>query len=345
MSDLLVVSSTEERSITEILVEASPNGVMVTDKNGRIQMLNPSFRSMIPVVPDAIGRTPQHAVPLPILADALSPDQALPVEFTIQHGSRDLLIRVVALKSHGRLTLIQDISRLKQAERYRSDFVSSVSHELRNPTTSIVGYSETLLEEELEPLHRDMVETIHRNAMRLSNLFEDLLSLARLDARNEPMALRPIRLATVVTEVIDKWSLLAQEREVTFQTLVDRDIWVEGSQRALIHIIGNLVENAVKYSHQSGVVTVRARERNNEILLEVIDVGIGISPQHQERIFERFYRVDKGRSRDMGGTGLGLAIVKRLADAMRARLEVRSRLGSGSVFRLFLQPSESPEQG
>ena len=329
-------------SLTEILVSRSPNGVMVTDASGVLRIVNPAVREMIPVTNDAVGRTPEDAIPIPGIAARFHDVAEESPELAVQHGNRELLVRSVALSPEGgRLVILQDVTRFGQEERNRSEFVASVSHELRTPTTSIVGYAETLMEEgdRMEPELRSMVEVIHRNALRLTALFEDLLSLARLDNRSSPLPLRPVRVASIISEIIDKWRPAAQEKGISFQTAIPRGIKVQGNYQALIHLVGNLVENAVKYSHENGVVTIRSWTRDGRVVIEIIDVGIGIDPIHHNRIFERFYRVDKGRSRAAGGTGLGLALVKRLADAMEASVEIRSRVGRGSVFRVWMAPS------
>jgi signal transduction histidine kinase len=155
--------------------------------------------------------------------------------------------------------------------------------------------------------------------------------------------MQPIELNTLVGECIDKQRPRAEERNINFQAIIASGVKAVCNRDALNHIIGNLVENAVKYSRDGGLVTVRVSPRDAEVLIEVIDLGEGIAPTHQERIFERFYRVDKARSRSVGGTGLGLAIVKRLIDRMGARIELRSRVGSGSIFRVFLERSMEGE--
>jgi two-component system phosphate regulon sensor histidine kinase PhoR len=235
--------------------------------------------------------------------------------------------------------MVQDISRLRRAERYLAEFVGNVSHELRTPATAIYGYAETLLEERasLDPLHAEMVEVIHRNARRLTALFDDLLTLSRLDARVGPLPLSTFRLASVVAEAFDKCSTLARDKRIHFESLVPPYLEVLANRDAMGHVVGNLVENAVKYSYEGGVVTVRAQPRDRYVLLEVIDLGIGIDPAHHQRIFERFYRVDKGRARSAGGTGLGLSIVKHLVEAMGAAIDLKSKPGSGSVFRVLLR--------
>jgi two-component system, OmpR family, phosphate regulon sensor histidine kinase PhoR len=332
-----------DRNLAVQLVERSPNGVLVTAPDGRIRMLNPAVREMLPVVPDAVGRVVIEAIPMPPLAEALAPSRDDEVEFAVRSGRRDLLIRVVPLgPADGRLAILQDVTSLRRAEQYRREFVANVSHELRTPATAIVGYAETLLEERasLDPVVAEMVEVIQRNARRLSDLFEDLLRLARLDAQEGPLPLEPLSLLPLVTEAIEKLRVHAHARTISFQVEVPAELRARVNREAVGQVILNLVGNAIKYSYDGGLVSVVGRWREGRVVLEVIDLGIGIDPIHHERIFERFYRTDKGRSRDAGGTGLGLAICKRLCDAMGAGIEVKSRPGRGSLFRVVLQPPE-----
>ncbi|MCK6505351.1 ATP-binding protein [Myxococcota bacterium] len=329
-------------SLADALVEASPNGVLVADGAGRLVRLNPACARLLPLLGDPLGRRATEAVLVPELAAVLEPGRDTRDELVITVGHRELLVRAVPLADgcggHGRLLLVEDVTRLRQAERHRSEFVANVSHELRTPATAIAGYAETLLEDRdtLDPPVARMVEVIHRNARRLTELFDDLLYLSRLDAEEGPLPLAPVLVAPVVTECLDKVQAAAADKEVTLQTFGLDGVRVLANREALGHVVGNLVENAVKYSHQGGVVTVGARRRGEGWRIEVIDVGIGIDPSHHERVFERFYRVDKGRARAAGGTGLGLAIVARLCGKMGADLSLRSQLGSGSVFRVWL---------
>jgi two-component system phosphate regulon sensor histidine kinase PhoR len=331
-------------ALAQTLLERSPNGVIVTGRDGRLLIVNPAVHAIVPVVPDAVGRFPREAVPVPVLAEALDRTCRDEVEFTFESGHRFVLVTVVSLNladgdDQGRLAILQDVTRLKKAEDYRREFVANVSHELRTPATSIAGYAETLLEDR-ESLDEDvaqMVDVIYRNAQRLTVLFDDLLHLARIDARDGPLNMDPVVLEGVLREAVDKQRARADDRQITFQVFVAENLAVLSNREALGHVVGNLVENAVKYSFDGGLVTVRANPREGDwVLVEVIDVGLGIDPGNQGRIFERFYRVDKGRSRAAGGTGLGLAIVKRLCQAIGASVDVKSRPGKGSVFRLLL---------
>ena len=333
--------SESDAALAWTLVQRSPNGVLVTDAAGRIRMVNDALAAMVPLVPDAIGRLPLEAVPVPELAAALAGSGE--DRLSIRHGSRYLDVQVVSVGAgQGRMAIVQDVSSRRQAERLRSEFVANVSHELRTPATAISGYAETLLDDRdaLDPAVADMVEVIQRNARRLTDLFEDLLVLSRLDAQPGALPTRPVPLLPVVQEAIDKTRALIEARRVHVEVMVPRDMAVSANRDALGHVVGNLVGNAVKYSFEDGIVTVRAQFRRGFVLFEVIDVGIGIDPAYHERIFDRFFRVDKGRSRAAGGTGLGLSIVKKLVDKMGAAIEVRSRPGKGSVFRVLLRPGD-----
>jgi two-component system phosphate regulon sensor histidine kinase PhoR len=321
------------------LLERTHNGILVTDPSGRIRLVNPALEQILPLVPNPVGRTVYEAIPVAAIVDIIEQKTQGDQETTVRLGRRDLVVRVTSLgNNNGLLTIVHDVTRIRQAERYRREFVANVSHELRTPATAIAGYAETLLadRDRLPPDVVRMVEVILRNGRRLTELFDDLLHLAKLDAMDEPPPLQPTALANVVAESIDKLAALAESRQVTIQVQVPEHLLALANRDALGHVIVNLVSNAIKYSHEGGSVQVRARPDDSAVLFEVIDEGIGIDPAHHDRIFQRFYRVDKGRARAQGGTGLGLAIVKHLSKAMKAKVEVRSKKGRGATFRLRL---------
>ncbi len=309
--------------------------------------MNAAGKRLLRLEGESVGRPVGELLPDPELASLLRPSLEGERELALRRGENELRVRSLPLPEldggRGRLLIVEDVSGLRRSERQRAELIANVSHELRTPATAIAGYAETLLEDagRLDPEVARMVEVIHRNARRLTELFDDLLYLSRIDGQDGPLPLSPVAVAAVVGECLDKASAAVAEKELTVQTFGLEGVRVLAHREALGHIVGNLVENAVKYSHRGGVVTVGARRRDGGVRVEVIDVGIGISPEHHERIFERFYRVDKGRARAAGGTGLGLAIVARLCEKMGARLSLRSQLGSGSVFRVWL-PEAAP---
>jgi two-component system phosphate regulon sensor histidine kinase PhoR len=330
--------SSADKSLAEVLLERSPNGIMMTTADGRIKVINPAVYTMLPIVPGAIGRLPIDAVPVEQLASALDPSLSEETEFHYESGHRTVLVKVISLDG-GRLAILQDVTLFAQAESHRREFVGNVSHELRTPATSIAGYAETLLEHEesMDEYTMEMVQVIYRNARRLIALFDDLLHLTRIDAYEGMLEFQSLSLANIINEAFDKARAKADEKQISLQNFVDADHQIESNRDALGHIFGNLVENAIKYSQEGGLVNVRATVREGgRVLVEVIDVGYGIDTGLHERIFERFYRVDKGRSRAAGGTGLGLAIVKRLCHAVGASVDVKSKPGKGSIFRVLL---------
>ncbi len=325
-------------SLAEVLIAHSPNGIIMTTPDGRIAVINPAVHTLLPIVPGAIGRLPIQAIPVDRLAEALSPKLDEEIEFSLQSGHRTLLVKVVSLQG-GRLAILQDVTLFAQAENHRREFVANVSHELRTPATSIAGYAETLLDEpgDMDGFTLEMVTVIHRNAQRLISLFDDLLHLSRIDAKEVELEITGLNLQSVIHEAFDKGRARADEKKILLQSYVDERFMVQSNRDALGHIFGNLVENAIKYSQEGGMVSVRASNRDGgRVLVEVIDVGYGIDPSLHARIFERFYRVDKGRARAAGGTGLGLAIVKRLCHEVGASIDVKSKLGKGSIFRVLL---------
>ena len=226
-----------------------------------------------------------------------------------------------------------DVTEIRRLESLRRDFVANVSHELRTPVTSVLSASETLAsEEELKPeTRRRFVEIIERNAQRLQNLVEDLLDLSRIESRQYHMNKGPVILGPVFEHVIDMFRQRAKERGLSLRlSFGDSLPAVNADQRALEHVLINLVDNAVKYCDAGTTIELSAAGRGQSVRITVADDGPGIAAQHVPRLFERFYRVDRGRSRDQGGTGLGLAIVKHLVEAMGASIEVESQEGKGT---------------
>ena len=321
------------------LIQKSPSGILMTGKDGRLKIINQATKNLITLIGDPMNRRPEEAIPIPELIQLFSDSEKM-LEREFRYGHRDLFFRSIRLEEGGRLVVIDDISRAKQVERSQREFVANVSHELRTPATSISGYSQMLMEdkEQFDEDAQMMIEAIHRNGRRLNNLFEDLLTLSRIEGSREALPEDALSLFGIVQECVDKQQARADENQIQFNVIVSEDLLIESNRDAMIHIIGNLVENAVKYSNPCSLVTVRASFRDDFVQLEVIDLGIGISPAQQKRIFERFYRADKGRSRKVGGTGLGLSIVKKLADRLKVPIEVRSQIDRGSIFRIYLKP-------
>jgi two-component system phosphate regulon sensor histidine kinase PhoR len=237
--------------------------------------------------------------------------------------------------------VFHDITRLKNLERIREDFVANVSHELRTPLTTIKGYSETLLEGALrEEVAFQFVQIIKKHADRLEKIVEDLLSLSKIEARTFTLRRETLSLAELVEDVLELMKEPAEKRAITLSRGgMDPALFVSGEKGYLEQVLVNLVDNAIKYGREGGIVSISATAKiPGEIEISVADDGMGIPREDLSRIFERFYRVDKGRSKELGGTGLGLSIVKHLVQAHGGRVWAESRPGKGSTF-YFTLPS------
>ena len=239
---------------------------------------------------------------------------------------------------------MHDMTEIRRLERVRRDFVANVSHELRTPITVIRANAETLLDGALDDRERGpkFVEAMHRSAERLTRLVADLLDLSRIEAGHYVTELQPVSVARVVEGILEGLEGKAIERQIEIAADVDDRLEVEAASMGLSQVLQNLLDNAIKYTPTGGHIVVRTRATEDVVRIEIEDDGPGIEPHHRERIFERFYRVDTGRSRAMGGTGLGLSIVRHLAEQMNGRVGVEPGARRGSVFWVELQ---SPSRG
>jgi len=244
-------------------------------------------------------------------------------------------------KRIGALVVTNDVSRLLRLENLRRDFVANVSHELKTPITSIKGYVETLLDESEEhPQHvKDFLEIIGKQTNRLQAIVEDLLSLAKIEQKSESREQIPFekgRIIDVLHGAIEACSVKAADRNIQISLHGDEEIRAMINAPLLEQAVINLLDNAIKYSRPEGAVRIDTSIDKEEILISIRDNGLGIAPDHLDRLFERFYVVDKGRSRESGGTGLGLAIVKHITQAHGGRVTVQSDLNKGSIFIIRL---------
>jgi two-component system phosphate regulon sensor histidine kinase PhoR len=243
-------------------------------------------------------------------------------------------INAAPLPSGGALAVLHDVTRIEVAEKSRREFVANVSHELRTPLTSIQGYVETLIEDpHPNPQStQEFLQVILKNTTRMNRLTEDLLALASVESPDYKLAVRPMRASELVRDAIDSLGGLVVDSGVDLEWAGAPDAHVMVDPDAMNQVLGNLIENAVKYGKSGKRVLVGARLGSSEVEFFVRDFGPGIGSEHLERIFERFYRVDKARSREAGGTGLGLAIVKHIVQAHGGRIRAESELGSGTTF-------------
>jgi two-component system phosphate regulon sensor histidine kinase PhoR len=267
---------------------------------------------------------------------------------------RQLLVRAARMEGNqkGVLAVFVDVTETRRLENIRREFVANVSHELRTPVTSIRSAAETLLAaiEKQPAMAPRFIDIIDRNASRLHELVEDLLDLSRIESRQFRLSLESIQPEGFLRQVVELFAERAERRKVNLAWDVAPDAGlVLADRRALERVLTNLIDNAVKYAGEGKTVTISAERRSDRIALLVQDNGPGIESRHLQRLFERFYRVDAGRSRDLGGTGLGLSIVKHLVDSMGGTVRVESTVGAGTTFTVLLprrdQPSVPPPPG
>ncbi len=247
-------------------------------------------------------------------------------------------INAAPLPSGGALVVLHDVTGIEAAQKSRREFVANVSHELRTPLTSIQGYVETLIEDPnpRPETTREFLGVILKNATRMNRLTEDLLALASVESPDYKLTLQPARANALVKDAIDSLGGIVVDSGVKLQSAGAPDSLVMADPDAMNQVFGNLIENSLKYAKDGKRIRVGAKQLDGEVQFTVQDFGPGIASEHLDRIFERFYRVDKARSRDAGGTGLGLAIVKHIVQAHGGRIWAESVLGKGISFHFTL---------
>ena len=341
----------EERDRLGGILAGMQEGVLLLDRAGHIYVLNPSLREMLLVGPDSVGKTVLEVVRHAELKELLDQGRRSlePVTREIDFGSlqpRRLLVRAAQLPGDqgGLLAVFVDVTEVRRLESLRREFVANVSHELRTPVTAVRSAAETLLNAAADdPVGaRAFIGIIERNAERLHDLVEDLLDLSRIESRGLKLTIEALDIDRVYDQVLSLFSERAAKRGTALENETQDELpRVLADRRALEHVLTNLVDNAVKYCPNATIrLRAIAHEQNVELVVE--DNGPGIEARHLPRLFERFYRVDAGRSRDIGGTGLGLSIVKHMVEAMGGSVRVESKPGVGTKFGVLLksEPSE-----
>lgn len=332
----------------EALFNSMIEGLLLLDENGRIQLANRAFVQLFGIAADVRGKTVLEVLRQHELAELVSKvaaqKQVLGYELKLAGLSeRWLQINAAAVfdaegKQHGTIVVFHDLTRLKQLERTREEFVANVSHELRTPLSLIKGYVETLLDgaKDNPEVATKFLQTIQRNSERLQFLIEDLLTISELESGRIKMNLQSVRLHSLVDRVLEDFRTQAETRHVVLSNQVP-ELTARADSDRLQQVLGNLIGNAIKYGRADGHVGVSGRlSDGNAIELCVQDDGPGIPAESLERVFERFYRVDKARSREQGGTGLGLSIVKHIVQSHGGRVWARSELGKGAAFYFTL---------
>ena len=334
-----------EKAKLETILSSMFEGIMLTDEKGKIILINPSIEKLF-----FIDAPPQGKKPLEVLRNNTIQD----IVDRVLQGKEKLITQEVTTTASGQKTIMingvpiikdgniegavlvfHDITELRRLEDIRKDFVANVSHELRTPISSIKGYAETILDGKVdnEGTLKEFMSVIYQNSNRLANLIDDLLDLSRIEFGKMKMEFEPLDIRPIVNRSINILEKSAKDKGISIKIDIPENLpKISGDGKRLSQVFLNLLDNAIKYTPENGSITVSACPAGKFVQTNIADTGIGISEKDIPRIFERFYRVDKGRSRELGGTGLGLSIVKHIVQAHNGQVWVKSALGQGSIF-------------
>lgn len=341
------------RAILASMVE----GVVVTDTHQVIRLVNDSFRAMFSCEGDPAGQTVLRATRQAdlseLIREAATGEAVATREIAVAQPGSHVAERFLSLNAApmrdargavtGVVAVLHDVSRLRQLEEVRRQFVANVSHELRTPLSIFQGYLETLMDSPRLPKEAvaNCLRIMAKHSGRLQALLDDLLILARLESRSDALDLEPLELKPFLEGILSEWAARLHEKKVVLE--IDPAIeLIPADPFRLEQVIGNLLENAIKYSSPGDQIAVRARREGECVELRIEDSGTGIPPADLPRVFERFYRVEKARSRDAGGTGLGLSIVKHIIGLHGGEVHAESVYGQGTAIVIHLPAGDFP---
>lgn len=333
----------------QTVLASMEEGVMVVDAQHVLRQTNPSFRKFFDLKNDPRGQTVLRALRETeveeLITAALATDQmqSREVSFNGTKPARHFSVNAVPMRDDegrpGVVAIFRDVSRLRQLEEVRREFVANVSHELRTPLSIFHGYVENLLDEPRMPAkaQREIFEILRKHSLRLNALLEDLLILARLESRHDTVNAEPLQLAEFVAGLRGDWANRTGKKGIELTIAIPADLpALHADPMRLEQVFNNLLENATKYTEQGGRIAITAAVADGMVEVRVEDSGIGIPPSDLPHIFERFYRADKARTRGQGGTGLGLSIVKHIVQSHGGTVQAVSTYGKGTsiIFRL-----------
>ncbi len=349
-------TNVDAKAQQQVLFNSMIEGLLLLDRTQKIYLANRSFKNLFGLKTELRGRTVLEALRLHELDELVRrvqvEGQVFDYEFKLPGLSENWLRVNAAVISNsagereGTILVFHDLTRLKQLERTREDFVANVSHELRTPLSLIKGYVETLLDgaRNNPEVAERFLKIIDRNTQRLDLLIQDLLTISALESGRMKLNLQPVELPSLAAKVLADLHAMADNKNVSLINVLP-DLTAVADANRLDQVFANLVDNAIKYGKANGSVTVGGQKlAGGRLEIFVQDDGPGIPAESLDRVFERFYRVDKARSRDQGGTGLGLSIVKHIVHAHGGEVRVASELGKGSTFYFTLpeKPAQPP---
>jgi two-component system, OmpR family, phosphate regulon sensor histidine kinase PhoR len=340
-----IASAAQGEKGLRLILAGMVEGVVAVNGDFEVLLLNDRAARMLGIKGQAEGRSLDAISEAEIIARpmkrvlAVGESASSEIEYEREGLRQTLELTIAPLRDEegqttGAVTVMHDMSAVRLAEKMRRDFVANVSHELKTPLTAIHGAAATLIDDDKMPeeMRSRFLASIYRNSERLEQLITDLLELSRIQQGAERIDRERINVTRLIADIVSRLEESAAAKGNDLSFLTTEAIIVNADQQALSSIVENLISNALRYTPSGGGVRARVFEQPGEVVIVVEDDGIGIATKHQARIFERFYRVDKARSRAVGGTGLGLAIVKNYVQALGGKIEVASEAGKGSAF-------------
>ena len=344
-----------EKTQLTMILSSMVEGVVIIDADEKIILLSPQVSTMLDLrSKDTIGKAYWEIIRneeiISTLKDALREQKAIYKDITIIFPSESFFrMQISPVLSEdgeflGVVAVFHDISEIKRLENLRSEFVANVSHELKTPLTSIKGFVETLKGGALsdEKLAKRFLDIIQVQTEKLENLVTDILTLSTLESKDVKMKFESISIVIVLTSVVDLYKTQIEKKNLTLEMDLGKNLkFISVDCQKIEQVFSNLLDNAIKFTPAGGEIAIRAYQENSFVRIDVKDSGVGIAEEHLPRLFERFYRVDKSRSREFGGTGLGLAIVKHIVQAHNGKITVTSQVDNGSIFSVFLPISSS----
>ncbi len=333
-----------ERARFETVLESMTDAILAVDRDHRVTLMNSAAASLLDLPEAPVGDLLVARLRVPAVLSLLeNPNRPGPIEFDLPRTGKRLQAHINTLPgSDGYIIVLHDVTDLRHLETMRQDFIANVSHELRTPISVIRANAETLETGALQdPTIRDkLVDAIHTNSKRLTHLVADLLHLSRLEAGKQQLNIVQVSVKQAIDQAVHSLASKAEQKDIKLINEAHPTTALADA-KALDQILVNLLDNAITYNNAGGQVHISTREQGNSLRIEVCDDGPGIALQHRDRIFERFYRVDPGRSREAGGTGLGLSIAKHLAGQMKGSIGVEPREPSGTTFWITLPMVET----
>jgi two-component system, OmpR family, phosphate regulon sensor histidine kinase PhoR len=339
----------KERDRLNTILHGVSEGLLAVDVDNRVDLANDAAKTLLGLRSDPVGRKLVETIRIPALVNLAEQGGSAQrtAEFAVEDPPRYLLATTTPLRATGGVVIVlHDMTGIRNIENIRRDLVANVSHELRTPVSIIRANAETLLDGAMQDPEqaRTFVQAILRHSERLSNLLSDLLDLAKIEGGAYPLVLENLNIRGAVQRAVDTMSRSAKNKGVTIRVNIASEMFAHADIQALDQVLVNLLDNAIKYSFDSGVIDIKASATNDVVRIVVSDDGPGIAERHRGRIFERFYRIDTGRSRALGGTGLGLSIVKHLAMLMHGTVGVEPVEPHGSAFWITLPQGVVPAE-